>query len=214
LDSQTSVTVRPQGLACHLVKDALADRIDVPGHSDFLATIPHRDVGVLRHQVVMDATTRPINELISARTSTSALCSLAGAYERQVLEELLFFLGGQIVDREGSQPSAASALTAPGRQQVSGLLHQRLVRHGVDLCQAVEHVGRGLLDLSLLELAQVGVRDRIVRGLFDLPQRKSLGHTQIGKKAAELGGLPVGLEALAPGSPSAIRHALQYKSAC
>ncbi len=48
--------------------------------------------------------------------SSDSCGSLAGAYERQVLEELLFFLGGQIVDREGSQPSAAPALTTPGRQ--------------------------------------------------------------------------------------------------
>jgi len=32
-----------------------------------------------------------------------------------MLEEFLFFLGGQIVDRESSQPSATPAPATPGR---------------------------------------------------------------------------------------------------
>ena len=76
----------------------------------------------------------------------------------------------QIVDRESSQPSLAPTHAVLERQQVSGLLHQRLVGHCVDPRQAVKHVGRGLVDLPILELAQVGVRDRLARRLFDLPE--------------------------------------------
>src|SRR5439155_25985480 len=97
--------------------------------------------------------------------------SAAGAKERQVLEQLFILFGGQIADRPQSSvaPAPLAFGSAVGGRQVSGLLHQRLVGHRVDLRQTVKHVGRGLPDLPILELAQIGVRDGLARGLFYLP---------------------------------------------
>ena len=69
----------------------------------------------------------------------------------------------------GSLPSPSTSRRAPHRPRPDG-----------------EHVGRRPADLPRLELAQVGVRDRLVRGLFHLAQRESPGCAQVGEEAAEL----------------------------
>jgi len=100
------------------------------------------------------------------------------------------------------------AVMVSRRQQVSGLLHQGLVGHGIGRGETVQHVGRRLLDLPVLELAQVRIRDGVVGGLFDLPQRQPFGHTQIGQNRAQLPGLPFEREGLSLSleSPVGRRH--------
>ena len=74
---------------------------------------------------------------------------------------------GDIVDCERSQPSPTPGLRALRRQLLASPLHQCLVGNDVHLGEAVKHVGRGVLDLSVFELAQIGIRNGVTGGLFD-----------------------------------------------
>jgi hypothetical protein len=47
----------------------------------------------------------------------------------------------------------------------------------------VKHVGRGLPDPAILELAQIGIRDGLAGAFFDFSERKPLGLAQIGPGA-------------------------------
>lgn len=56
-------------------------------------------------------------------------------------------------------------------RQVAREFHQRDVLDSVDLSQLIEDGRTWLLDLPILKLTKVGVRNFLATGLFDLPKR-------------------------------------------